>query len=210
MLKIGITGNIGSGKSTVCRIFKSLQIPVFYADIEARMLYYDDDIVKGVEALFGKSVFTDGEVDTKKLAKVIFSDSKALEKINKLMHPAVLKRYEIWLEAHNQAPYTLHEAAVLFEHNLQHHFHKTICVTAPAEIRLKRVLARDNTTEEEVKKRMEKQWPEEKKVALADYIIINDGNHFLIPQVMEIHSLLVKESNLKRKEKKRINNEFRP
>ncbi len=197
MLKIGITGNIGSGKSTVCKIFENLQIPVFYADIEARKLYFEEKIKNEVRMLFGTRVFSGDEIDTKKLAAVIFSDPAALDKINNLIHPNVLKKYEQWLEQFRDVPYTLHEAAVLFEHNLQHRFHKTICVTAPNEIRVQRVMKRDGASEAEVRKRMARQWPEEKKVAAADFTVVNDGSRFLIPQVLKIHRQLIHENSEK-------------
>ncbi len=193
MIKVGITGNIGSGKSTVCRIFETLGIPVFYADMEARMLYFEKDIKNSVEELFGVEVFTkEGEVDTKALAKVVFSDKKALEKINAVIHPAVMRRYNQWLEKHKDAPYTLHEAAVLFENNLQTLFDKIICITAPEDVRLLRVVNRDNVSRKDVIKRMKNQWSDERKASLSDFVIVNDGQRFLIPQIMKIHNGLLK------------------
>ncbi len=192
MIKVGITGNIGSGKSTVCRIFKTLGIPVFFADIEARMLYFDTDVIKKVKDAFGAVVFKQGEVDTKALAKIVFSDKEALKKINGIIHPAVMKRYEEWLLQHKDAPYTLHEAAVLFENGLQDIFDKIICITAPEQVRLSRVVKRDGVPPEDVLKRMENQWDDGKKAAMSDYVIVNDGKRFLIPQIMKIHNDLLK------------------
>ncbi len=192
MIKVGITGNIGSGKSTVCRIFKTLGIPVFFADIEARMLYFDTDVIKKVKDAFGEVVFKQGEVDTKALAKIVFSDKEALKKINGIIHPAVMKRYEEWLLQHKDAPYTLHEAAVLFENGLQDIFDKIICITAPEQVRLSRVVKRDGVPPEDVLKRMENQWDDGKKAAMSDYVIVNDGKRFLIPQIMKIHNDLLK------------------
>jgi dephospho-CoA kinase len=192
MIKVGITGNIGSGKSTVCRIFKTLGIPVFFADIEARMLYFDTDVIKKVKDAFGEVVFKQGEVDTKALAKIVFSDKEALKKINGIIHPAVMKRYEEWLLQHKDAPYTLHEAAVLFENGLQDIFDKIICITAPEQVRLNRVVERDDVPPEDVFKRMKNQWDDGKKAAMSDYVIVNDGKRFLIPQIMKIHNDLLK------------------
>jgi dephospho-CoA kinase len=192
MLKVGITGNIGSGKSTVCRIFETLNIPVFYADAEARRLYLDEEVKEKVRVVFGDDVFSGGEVDTKALAKVVFSDENALAKINGIIHPAVIKRYEEWLIKHNEAPYTIHEAAVLFESGLQNIFHKIICITAPPDVRLTRVVKRDNSARDDVLKRMKNQWDENKKASLSHYVIVNDGKRFLIPQIIKIHDQLLK------------------
>ncbi len=186
MLKIGITGNIGSGKSTVCRIFNSMQIPVFYADIEARMLYFKGDIKDAVKKAFGNRVFINDDVNTKALADIIFHDKIALSIINKIIHPAVLQRFNDWLMKNKDAPYILHEAAVLFENNLQKNFDKIICVTAPKQLRINRVIKRDKIEAKEVISRMKNQWPEDKKVALSDFIIINDGKNSLINQVLKI------------------------
>ncbi len=192
MPNVGITGNIGSGKSTVCRIFNTLQIPVFYADVEARMLYYREDIKQNVRKLFGNKVFDNNdEVDTKILATIIFSDTKALKAINHIIHPAVMRKYQEWLETHTQAPYTLHEAAVLFENNLKNLFYKVINVYAPAEIRLRRVMERDGSSINAVKKRMYHQWSDKKKNDLADFVITNEGKSFLIPQIIKIHHQLM-------------------
>ncbi len=193
MIKIGITGNIGSGKSTVCRIFNTLQIPVFYADIEARMLYFDDEIKKQVKKTFGmRLINTEEEVDLQALAALIFSNKIALKQLNKIIHPAVIACYQKWLQRNTNAPYTLHEAAVLFENNLQNHFDKTISVSAPRKVRMVRVMQRDGLSAEEVEKRMKHQWSDKKKNALADFVINNDGNHFLIPQIVKIHHQILK------------------
>ena len=121
----------------------------------------------------------------------MFSDKKALNKINDIIHPAVIHKYNLWLRNHSNAPYTLHEAAVLFENNLQSYFDKIICITAPADIRISRVVNRDNILENDVKKRMENQWSDKKKAQLSDFVIVNDGKRFLIPQILEIHKKLI-------------------
>ncbi len=191
MLKVAITGNIGSGKSTVSKIFRALGIPVFIADIEARLLYYEDDVKEEIRQNFGENVFNiDGGIDSKALAGVIFNDPAALKKINGIIHPRTLKKYNDWLDQHIDKEYTLHESAILFENKLQHHFDKTINVSAPQDLRAKRVMDRDGLTHSEVFARIKNQLPDKEKNSLADFIINNDGKGFLIPQVIEIDKIL--------------------
>ncbi len=191
MLKVAITGNIGSGKSTVSKIFQTLGIPVFIADIEARLLYYEDDVKEEIRQYFGENVFNiDGEIDSKALAGVIFNDPAALKKINGIIHPRTLKKYNDWLDQHIDKEYTLHESAILFENKLQHHFDKTINVSAPQDLRAKRVMDRDGLTHSEVYARIKNQLPDKEKNSLADFIINNDGKGFLIPQVIEMDKIL--------------------
>ena len=196
MIKVALTGNIGSGKSIVTRIFRTMGIPVFIADIEARLLYYREDVKDSLRQKLGEAVFDSyGEVDTKALAHVIFTDKKALKTVNDLIHPLVYEKYKVWLDEHQDAPYTIHESAILFENNLTSRYDKVIVVTAPEELRLKRVMERDGVSEEQVRARMANQWPEEEKVKKADFVIINDGNHFLIPQILEIDKTLKNRIN---------------
>lgn len=191
MLKIGITGNIGSGKTMVCRIFESMKIPVFYTDKEAFKAYNDPEIAQRVAKQFGSDVFDEkGNLIKQKLASIVFSNTLALEKINALIHPFVLNQYEEWLKHHNDKNYTLHEAAILFEHHLEKNMDFVINVSAPEEIRMKRVMKRDNITEEIVKLRMRNQWADDEKNKLADFVIYNDGQELLIPQIMKIHQIL--------------------
>ena len=122
MLKVAVTGNIGSGKSTVSNIFKALGIPVFVADSEAKLLYEKEEVQQQVRQAFGSEVFDkDGNIDKKALADVIFNDTAALKLINEIIHPLTLNKYHEWLEINKDKPYTLHESAILFENNLQHH-----------------------------------------------------------------------------------------
>ena len=191
MIKVALTGNIGSGKSVVTRIFKTLDIPVFIADIEARLLYYREDVKKILKQKLGNRIFDpDGEVNTNVLADVIFNDTKALKTVNGIIHPFVYKKYQKWLDRHRETPYTIHESAILFENNLTSRFDRIIVVVAPEAIRLKRVMKRDNITEEQVRARMVNQWPDEKKVKKADFVIINDEDHFITPQILEIDKTL--------------------
>ena len=190
MIRVALTGNIGSGKSTAVQIFSSLGIPVFHADREAKLLYKDPEIKKAVSAVFGDTVFEGQEIDFKKLAAVVFNDTKALRKINEIIHPGVYRKYDSWLKENEDAAYTIHEAAIVFENHLEGHYDVIINVTAPEFVRLERVTRRDGVSADQFYARANKQWPEERKNKKSDFVIINDGKHFLIPQVMNIHTKL--------------------
>lgn len=193
MLKIGLTGNIGSGKTVVARIFSQLGVPVFFADNEARELFEDDHIKSEIRKLFGSAVFSpSGEVLRPVIAEIVFSDQKLLEKLNKIIHPAVREKYFRWCLDHADAHYTLYEAAILFESGYYREMDKVICVVAPEELRTRRVMQRDNLPAEEVKRRMANQWEEGRKVELADYIIRNDETDSVIQQVIRVHREMLK------------------
>ncbi len=191
MIKVGLTGNIGSGKSTVSRIFSALNVPVFIADVEAKLLYSEAEIKEEIKSGIGDQVFdSNGEVDLKLMAELIFNDKEALLKINRIIHPRTLSKYHQWLEDHKLHIYTLHESAILFENNLQDHFDKIINISAPFETRLIRATERDGIEQKKVMERMKNQMPDEEKNKLADFVIVNDGNQLLIPQVIEIDKKL--------------------
>ena len=187
MLKVGITGGIGSGKTTVCKMFETLGIPVYYADTQAKLLMSTDPELKAsLQGYFGSEIYVDGILVRHQLAEIIFNDPDALEKVNSWVHPAVARDFERWCKMQT-SPYVLEEAAIIFESNITHRFEKVILVTAPEDIRIERVCARDCVAPEIVRKRMNNQWPEEKKIALADYVIYNDNVQLIAPQVMAIH-----------------------
>jgi len=191
MIRVGLTGNIGSGKSTVGKVFSTLSIPVFIADEEAKLLYKEDDVKAKIRKEFGDPIFgPDDEIDLKKLADHIFNNKEALLKINDIIHPLTLEKYYQWLDVHKNEIYTIHESAILFENGLQSHFDKIINVSAPLELRLKRVMERDGKVAEKVRERMQNQLADEEKNKLADFIIVNDENQLLIPQVVEIDKKL--------------------
>jgi dephospho-CoA kinase len=194
-VKTGITGGIGSGKTTVCRIFEALGIPVYYADAGARQLMNTDpELRSSLKQLFGNDIYNrDGEIARSKLADIIFRDKSALEKVNSLVHPAVARDFIQWSERQT-SPYVLEEAAIIFESGIAARFDKVILVTAPEELRVERVSERDRVEPESVLLRIKNQWPEEKKIELADYIIYNDNSQLLIPQVRHIHEQLLQNS----------------
>ncbi|MBI5916571.1 MAG: dephospho-CoA kinase [Bacteroidetes bacterium] len=192
-LRVGITGGIGSGKTTVCRIFEQLEIPVYYADERARVLMTEDGaLVEKIKRLFGQQAyFEDGTLDRKYIGNIVFQDKPKLERLNSIVHPAVFEDVERWHQKHLNAPYTLKEAALLFESGSYKNLEKIITVFAPTGIRIERVMLRDGVTSREVESRILKQWPDEKKMELADFVIVNDGKRLLVPQVLEVHKSLL-------------------
>jgi dephospho-CoA kinase len=192
MIKVGITGSIGSGKTLVCDIFKQLGVPVFNADKEAKMIFGETEIVRQMTERFGEEIYVDkGMIDRKLLASKLFGNQPAIDFVNGLVHPAVRMKFEKWSANVADADYLLYEAAIIFETGYYKQLNATILVTAPEKLRLKRVTERDQVDEEAVMKRMEHQWPDEKKIPLADYVINNDGNNHLIPQVLAIHEQIL-------------------
>jgi dephospho-CoA kinase len=190
MIKVGLTGNIGSGKSTVTGIFEVLGVPVFHADKEAGLIMKRGEVLEAVRSRFGAGVFQGGALDRQKLAAVVFNDKTALADLNAIVHPRVRKNLEIWMGQQKHQPYVLQEAAILFETGFHAYFNKTIVVSCPDDIAIARVMARDGVGKEEVMARMRNQWPAAKKTDLADYVINNDGAHLVIPQVLSIHNEL--------------------
>ncbi len=186
-VKIGVTGGIGSGKSVVCRIFTVLGVPVFDADTEAKRLMTGDTVlVDAIRAEFGDGAYhPDGTLNRAYMAAQVFNDEERLKKLNALVHPVVIQAGEEWA-MRQKAPYTIKEAALLFESGSFKLNHYTILVSAPVRLRIERVMKRDGITSEQVTARMERQWSEEEKRQLADFIIVNDGVQALIPQVLEL------------------------
>jgi dephospho-CoA kinase len=189
MLKVGITGNIGSGKTTVSKIFEVLGIPVFYADDAAKNVMVNDPIlIDAIKSTFGKaSYFDDGTLNRKHIAAIVFNNEAELDKLNAIVHPATFRAFHNWLPKQQGAPYVLKEAALLFESDSFKMCDKTIMVTAPLEMRIKRVMLRDNLPEEEILKREARQFTEEKKLQLADHSINNNEKELVIPQVLALH-----------------------
>lgn len=191
MIKVGLTGNIGSGKSMVCQAFAALGVPIFNADLEARKILNSTQLVQEIQDIFGRDVVNDtNEIDRKKLADIVFQAPEELEKLNQLIHPKLRKRFQAWCFENNKEPYVIQEAAILFENKFHIVMDKIITVSAPQELRMKRVLDRDGSQEMEVLARMNNQWPDGKKEALSDFVIKNDGTEMLLPQILKIHQEL--------------------
>jgi len=191
MYKVGITGGIGSGKTSVCKVFETLGIPVYYADTRAKQLMNTDIELKAeLEGYFGKGIYVDEMLDRGKLAEIIFNDPASLEKVNYWVHPAVARDFECWCNLQT-SQYVLEEAAIIFETGLAQRFDQIILVIAPEPVRIERVCTRDHVSPEIVRKRMDNQWQEDKKMALADYIIYNDNEQSIITQVIKIHKDII-------------------
>lgn len=198
MLKIGITGGIGSGKTSACRVFETLGIPVYYADDRAKHLMNTDPGLKNLlQTFFGEDIYVNGMLDRRRLAGIIFQNKALLEKVNSWVHPAVARDFAEWCDRQT-APYVLEEAAVLFENGMVERFRKVILVTAPGHLRVKRVCGRDRVSPAAVHMRMENQWSDEQKIDLADYVIYNDESQLLIKQVLYIHQTLLSLANSSR------------
>jgi len=193
MLKIGITGGIGSGKTTVARVFEQLGVPVYNADYRAKEIMNSEPLVKErLKELFGDSIYnSEGKADRKKIAELVFKDKNKLNELNSVIHPAVWLDGENWLKQYTAKPYILKEAAILFESGGNKGLDKVIMVSAPKEVRIERVMKRDNVTIQEVEARMANQWDDERKEKLSDFVIVNDGKSLVIPQVLKIHQLLL-------------------
>jgi dephospho-CoA kinase len=189
MLKIGITGNIGSGKTTVSKIFEVLGIPVFYADDEAKKVMINDAIlIAELKQSFGaQSYFEDGSLNRKHIAGIVFNNEAELKKLNAIVHPAVFRAFDNWVLRFKNAPYVLKEAALLFESSSYKMCDKSIMVTAPLELRMERVMLRDGFSRDEILNREARQFSEEQKLRLADYVIKNDNTELVIPQVLALH-----------------------
>jgi dephospho-CoA kinase len=196
MLKIGITGGIGSGKTTVCKMFEALGVPVYYADDRAKLLMREDpDLIAALKSTFGAEVYLeDGSINRAYLSKLVFNDKSKLSDLNALVHPAVFRDAKIWQEEQKQAghSYSMKEAALLFESGSYQQLDKIIVVTAPEEIRLQRVMQRDGVSKEQVLARMRNQMPQEEKEAKADFLIDNVELEDLKEEVMKVHQALLK------------------
>ncbi len=187
MLKIGLTGNIGSGKSTIAEIFSLLGVPVFSADDESRSFLNRADIQQKLKDFFGELIFSSsGTVDRKVLGSIVFSDPAKLSLLNGLLHPLVRQNFYDWLVLQQDSPYIIHEAAILYESGFRDQFDLVINVSCPPDVSIQRVMDRDKVTREIVLDRMKHQWSDEKKAGMSDFVILNDGSELVIPQVLEI------------------------
>jgi dephospho-CoA kinase len=188
MIKVGITGGIGSGKSLICEVFSVLNVPVYHADAEAHALTdHDADIRAELTALFGKEIYQDKMLNRPLLADQIFNNRDILEKVNRIIHPRVAAHFAQWCAMYPDDPYIVQESAILFESRAYLSFYKTVVVTAPESIRIGRVLSRKNMTPDKIRAILQNQLPEEEIAGRSDFIINNDGQELVIPQVLHLH-----------------------
>jgi dephospho-CoA kinase len=185
--RLGVTGGIGSGKTTVCRIFRVLGVPVFMADEVARnLMNTDSDITRGIKSIAEKDLYTGGELDRRELARLIFNQPDLLRRVNAIVHPAVLRNFEQWTSALD-VPYVIMEAAVLFESNADKTVDRVVSVSAPVEERISRVMGRSGMSRIEVLDRINNQLEDEEREEQSYYIINNADNEMIIPEILKIH-----------------------
>jgi len=198
MIKVGLTGGIGAGKSIVSKIFNNLGIKIYDSDYQAKLLYLTDNSLKfELVQEFGEKVYTtEGVLNKKYLAEIVFNDKNRLAKLNHMVHPRVIIHFENWINEQKENPYIIKEAAILFDSGANNYTDKIIVVIAPEDIRIRRIIVRDNILRSEVIKRMKNQLPQEKIVKKANYVIVNNGIQPVLPQVLFIHHELLKLSSV--------------
>ncbi len=195
MLRIGLTGGIGSGKTTVAKIFEALCIPVFYADDAAKeLMNTNEELKNAIIKNFGEATYKNGELDRKYLASIVFNDKEKLELLNSITHPATIKNAAEWMSKQT-SPYIIKEAALLFESGAAERLDYVIGVYAPQHIRVKRVIDRDKLTTEDVMKRISRQIDEEMKMKLCSFIITNNEQALVVPQVLELDKKFRESAN---------------
>ena len=191
MIKIGLTGGIGSGKTTVAKIFELLGIPVYYADDAAKRIMNEDEELKtAIQKQFGKDAYDNEGLNRTFLSAKVFTDPSRLEILNSLVHPATIGDAAKWM-SQQKTSYTIKEAALIFESGSAEHLDYVIGVYAPPHLRIKRAMERNHLSHEEVTQRINKQLDENIKMKLCDFVIYNDEQHLLIPQVIELHKKLL-------------------
>ena len=187
---IGLTGGIGSGKTTIANEFRSLGIPVYIADDEARKLMQSSVVIDAIKIIFGHAVFDDNQLNREKLAQIVFNDPEKLEQLNAIVHPAVKKHFSEWILNQKESPFIIYEAAILFESGGYKNCDLIITVTAPLEIRIQRVMERDKTTREQVLKRINMQWNDEKRILKSDFVIKNTNIEETKSEIVKILKIL--------------------
>ena len=192
MKVVGITGGIGSGKTTVCKLFELLGVPVFYADDEAKKLYDDAKIRSKVVKLFGKKILEKAnKIDKKKLAGIVFSDKALLAKLNAIIHPEVGRKFEAWKKRQKGSKMVVREAAIMIESKTHTDLDFLISINSPKELKIKQILESRNMSIEEIEKRMKEQFTDKERDKYSDAVIVNDENHSLIEQVLKLHKKLI-------------------
>lgn len=191
MKRIGITGNIGCGKTFICNYFEQLGVHIFYSDSEARNLYYLPEVKQTLVNCFGNDFYgSDGLIDKAFVSNLVFNDKEAGLFIEQTLYPALHKRFDQWCEPYSKEPYVLYESAIIFEKHIESRFDAVILITASLETRIRRVMFRDGCSRESVEQRIGNQWEEEKKRLLADYIIEHDEDVLPLEQIHSIDALL--------------------
>jgi dephospho-CoA kinase len=194
-MKLGITGGIGSGKTSVCRVFNVLGIPVFSADPEAQKIMNEDsEIIRSINKIAGKNLYPDDKLDRMELAALIFNDPDLLSRVNSLVHPVVFKHFKNWTVEQN-APYVIMEAAILFESGASNLVDRVATVIAPVEERISRVTSRNRLSREQVMERIRNQMDDETRIRMSDYVINNAENEMIIPVILKIHEDLINHLN---------------
>ncbi len=194
MMHIGLTGGMGSGKSLVCTVLGRMGVPVYYADQRAGFLQdHDPGLRKDIAALLGPEVYDGSRLNRRRVAALVFSNPDLLARLNALVHPLVRSDYLEWREACSGVAYTVEEAAILFESGAADLMDKTVVVTAPEELRVQRVMRRDGLGEEEVRLRMARQMTEQRRIELADELIVNDGQQLLLPRIVKLHEQFMRQ-----------------
>ena len=171
--KIGLTGGIGSGKSTIAEHFKLKGIPIYIKDTETRLIMQDAKVLEAIKNAFGTAIYENNQLVREKLASIVFNNPEKLQVLNAIVHPAVRLHFENWLLTQKEHPFIIYESAILFETGSYKDFDAIITVTAPKEIRIERVIKRDNTTAEQVFERMKAQWTDEQRIEKSDFVIEN-------------------------------------
>ncbi len=196
MIIIGLTGGIGSGKSFVAKLFFELGIPVFHSDQIAITAYSSPKIRERIVELLGPDAYLGETISRSVVAQKVFNSADLLTRLNQIIHPWVEQEFIKWADNLSDYPYLLKESAILYEAGLAQKMDKIICVHAPDEIRINRVITRDQSPRADIIKRMESQWPQEKKMALADFLIDNDGIKLVLPQILDIHERIIRNGEI--------------
>lgn len=192
---IGLTGGIGSGKTTLATYIESLGIPVFIADDEAKKLMQSVEVLREIKAIFGETIFEKGQLNRQELASIVFSNPEKLSQLNGIIHPAVKKQFKVWLDQHRLAPFVVYEAAILFESGSYQNCDYIITITAPLEDRIARVMQRDNSSREQVLNRINAQWTDEQRAAKSNFVIVNSDPQIAKLQLDEILKILKIQQN---------------
>ena len=196
MIKVGLTGGIGSGKSTAAGVFERLGVPVYNADEHAKNLYHSDPILKKeVVQLLGSEAYQEGQLNKAWVAERVFEDNELLSKLNALVHPAVGRDFYAWTQRNADVPYLMKEAAILFESGAYLAMDAVVHVYAPLEIRIARVMKRDGVSRADVLARVDKQWTDEQRREGSQFEIVNDGRSLMVPQILSIHENIIRRSN---------------